>query len=73
MDSDNLVRMANRIGDFFEAMPDRDEALEGIATHLKKFWDPRMRTQFLGMVDTDAPELHDIVRAAVERHRALLA
>ncbi|WP_395686259.1 formate dehydrogenase subunit delta [Caenimonas koreensis] len=77
MDSDNLVRMANRIGDFFEAMPDRDEALEGIATHLKKFWDPRMRRQFLEMVDANAganaPGLKDIVRVAVERHRALLA
>ena len=31
MDADNLIRMANRIGEFFEAMPDRDEALNGIA------------------------------------------
>jgi len=72
MDSDNLVRMANRIGDFFEAMPDRDEALEGIATHLKKFWDPRMRTHFLSVVDAGGTDLKDIVRVAVERHRALL-
>ena len=43
---DNLIRMANRIGDFFEAMPDHAEALEGIATHLKKFWEPRMRASF---------------------------
>ncbi|MBC7601739.1 MAG: formate dehydrogenase subunit delta [Ramlibacter sp.] len=73
MNSDNLVRMANRIGDFFEAMPDRDEALEGIATHLKKFWDPRMRNQFLCVVDAGGTDLKDIVRSAVERHRALLA
>lgn len=31
MDVSNLIRMANRIGEFFEAMPDRDEALHGIA------------------------------------------
>lgn len=43
MDLDNLVRMANRIGQFFEAMPDRQEALDGIASHIRKFWEPRMR------------------------------
>ena len=77
MDADNLVRMANRIGDFFEAMPDRPEALEGIATHLKKFWDPRMRQQFLSLVDADAnadtAALKPIVRDAVQTHRSLLA
>ncbi len=33
MHTDSLVRMANQIGTFFEAMPDRTEALEGIAQH----------------------------------------
>ena len=41
--TDKLARMANQIGDFFKAMPDHDEALDGIADHIKKFWDPRMR------------------------------
>ena len=43
MNSNNLVSMANQIGDFFKAMPDHDEALDGIADHIKKFWEPRMR------------------------------
>jgi formate dehydrogenase subunit delta len=43
MNSNNLVSMANQIGDFFKAMPDHDEALDGIADHIKKFWDPLMR------------------------------
>jgi formate dehydrogenase subunit delta len=72
LDSDNLIRMANRIGDFFEAMPDRPEAIEGIATHLKKFWDPRMRRQFLALVDEGADGIKDIVRSAVLQHRAVL-
>ncbi|MCW5222090.1 formate dehydrogenase subunit delta [Verminephrobacter aporrectodeae] len=72
MDSENLIRMANRIGDFFEAMPDRDAALEGIAGHLGKFWEPRMRREFLALADNGAPGLSAIVRAAVERHRGLL-
>lgn len=74
MDTANLIRMANRIGDFFKAMPERDEALQGIAEHIKKFWEPRMRRQLLAAVDTpDAEPLQEIVRSAIERHRELLA
>lgn len=43
MDIENLILMANRIGDFFSAMPQHDEVLDEIANHIKKFWDPRMR------------------------------
>jgi len=39
-----MIRMANQIAAFFEAYP-RAEALEGVASHVKKFWDPRMRKQ----------------------------
>ncbi|HVR52088.1 MAG TPA: formate dehydrogenase subunit delta [Pseudorhodoferax sp.] len=73
MDTGNLVRMANRIGDFFEAMPERDEALQDIAQHIRKFWDPRMRQQLLAALDAgEAADLQDIVRSAVEQHRATL-
>lgn len=72
MDIDNLVRMANRIGQFFEAMPDRAEALEGIATHLQKFWEPRMRRSFLAHVDAGAAGVMGIVVEAVRVHRARL-
>lgn len=74
MDTANLIRMANRIGDFFAAMPERDEALQGIAEHIKKFWEPRMRRQLLMALDAQQAEaLQEIVRSAVERHRELLA
>lgn len=73
MDSDNLIRMANRIGDFFEAMPDRAEALEGIATHIRKFWEPRMRRQFLEILDAGGEGVKDIVREAVLAHRENLS
>ncbi|AKM32205.1 formate dehydrogenase [Pandoraea faecigallinarum] len=73
MDSNNLVRMANRIADFFESLPDREEALGEIATHLHKFWDPRMRIQILVLADTPAAgEMHALVRDALARHRARL-
>jgi formate dehydrogenase subunit delta len=70
---DNLIRMANQIGTFFESMPDRPEALEGIATHLKKFWDPRMRHAFLAQMDgTPTQEVKEIVLASVRAHRGLI-
>ena len=73
MDLANLIVMANRIGDFFEAQPDRDEALAGIADHLRKFWAPRMRTEILAAVGTAAGVgLSEIVVAALTTHRAML-
>lgn len=49
-----LVRLANRIGEFFDAFPDRDEAVEGVANHLRKFWEPRMRRQLYAYLDGPA-------------------
>jgi formate dehydrogenase subunit delta len=73
MDSHNLIVMANRIGEFFAAQPDRDEALDGIAEHIRKFWVPRMRSEILGMLDAGgAAGLDEIVVAALKAHRARL-
>ena len=73
MDIDNLVRMANRIGDFFEAMPDADEARDGIATHLQRFWEPRMRRELVQHLDANAGAgLKPIVIEAIRKHRATL-
>jgi formate dehydrogenase subunit delta len=74
MHIDNLIKMANQIGGFFEAMPDRDEALADIASHLKRFWEPRMRRALLAHVDaTDGGDgIIPIVQAAVARHREKL-
>ena len=73
MDLDNLIVMANRIGAFFEAQPDRDEALAGIAEHVKKFWEPRMRRQILAALDTaDGAAMSDVVRSALSTFRATL-
>ncbi len=70
MDIDNLVHMANRIGEFFQAMPDHDEAAHEIAQHLSKFWEPRMRTELLDhLARTGGAGLLPIVRDAVLSHR----
>lgn len=45
MDVQRLVAMANDIAAFFAAEPDPAAAAEQVASHLKKFWEPRMREQ----------------------------
>ncbi|RLK35557.1 formate dehydrogenase subunit delta [Cupriavidus plantarum] len=74
MHVENLIKMANQIGGFFEAMPDRAEALTDIASHIKRFWEPRMRRALLAHVDATAggEGLDPIVREAIATHRAKL-
>ena len=70
MDTDNLVHMANRIGEFFQTMPEREEAVLEITQHLRKFWAPRMRHELLEHVDrTGGDDLLPLVRQAVLVHR----
>jgi formate dehydrogenase subunit delta len=71
MDSNILIHMANRIGEFFEAMPDRPEALAGIAQHINRFWDPRMRHELRQHVDAQRGEgLRAIVLEALQADQA---
>lgn len=73
MDIRNLVHMANQIGDFFSAYPNREDALEGIANHIRKFWEPRMRLKLLQALDQGSAEgLSELVTQALTRHRAEL-
>jgi len=70
MDIQRLIHMANQIGAFFQAEPDRAVALEGIAAHLKRFWDPRMRKQILTWLDEHGGEgLSEIVAEAIRLNR----
>jgi formate dehydrogenase subunit delta len=64
MAHDKLAYMANQIGRFFAPQPD-DVAVAAIYTHLRQFWDPRMRKQILE--DLDNVKLDPRVRRAVER------
>ncbi len=59
-----MIRMANQIAAFFEAYP-RTEALDGISTHIKNFWNPRMRTQLTDYIDAGAEGLSPLVTAAL--------
>ena len=67
MDIHKLVKMANEIAKFFEADSDRAAAVEGVAGHLRRFWEPRMRRELLAYVDqTGGGELRPLVVEAVQ-------
>ena len=73
MDTDNLVHMANRIGDFFEGHARPRRGARRDRQHLRKFWEPRMRRALLEHVDAAGGDgLLDIVRDAVREHRDAL-
>lgn len=50
-----LVRMANQIATFFKSQP-VEEGPVGVATHINKFWEPRMRRKLFDIIDNHAGE-----------------
>jgi formate dehydrogenase subunit delta len=64
MENRDLIRMANQIAAFFEAYP-RTEALDGIAHHVRSFWNPGMRKQLAEYIDAGAEDLSPLVTAAI--------
>ncbi len=57
--------MANQIGAFF-ATQGHDKAIPGIADHIAKFWDPRMRTKIFAHVEQGGEGLNPLVKEAIE-------
>ena len=69
MNIERLVRMANDIGNFFKAEPDHALAIEGVANHIRRFWDPRMRKEILAYAEGGGEGMMDLVREAVLKLR----
>jgi formate dehydrogenase subunit delta len=66
--AEHLVKMANDIGHFFGAEPDREDAIAGIANHIAKFWTRRMREKITAYVKTDGDAgLEELPREALRR------
>lgn len=63
-----IVRMANQIGTFFESKP-HAEGVHGVADHINKFWEPRMRRHFFQVFDAGGEGLKPIVMEAAEQIR----
>jgi len=60
-----LIYMANQIGTFF-ASQGHDRAVSGVAMHIGKYWDPRMRAQIFTHVEKGGEGLDPNVKEALE-------
>lgn len=70
MNVEHLVQMANNIGDFFAADPDRTKGAKGVADHIRSFWEPRMRREIFAHLDkANGAGLDEIVLQALRSHR----
>jgi formate dehydrogenase subunit delta len=67
MKIERLIKMANDIGDFFNAESDKEIAAEGIKKHILRSWDPRMRRAIISYCQEDGAGLSDLARTAVSR------
>jgi len=67
MSIERLVEMANDIGHFFASEPQRADAIDGIAGHMQRFWDPRMLRHIVTHLKNGGDGLEELPRAAVGR------
>ena len=74
MDAQKLVKMANAIAGFFESDPDPAARVEGIASHIRRFWEPRMRIALYKHHDEAAGEglKPTVIQVLKERREQLL-
>ncbi len=69
MQTETLIKMANQIGDFFEAEPDEAQANLEIANHLNRFWTVDMRKQIATyVIEESGAGLHKQVVSAISSH-----
>ena len=61
---DKLVHMANQISDFYAAMPEQ-EAIEGVAQHLRRYWTPKMILEIVAFADHGGAGLKPLAARAV--------
>ncbi|MFO1507174.1 MAG: formate dehydrogenase subunit delta [Lysobacterales bacterium] len=73
MSVERLVAMANDIADYFRSEPDPAVGAAGVATHLRRYWTPRMRRQIFDHVDAGGGGLSALARAGVDRLREMEA
>ncbi|MFB6462369.1 formate dehydrogenase subunit delta [Bradyrhizobium tunisiense] len=64
MSPDRLIYMANQIGTFFRSQG-HGKSVPGIAEHIRKFWDPRMKRAIFAHLDAGGAGLEPDVREAI--------
>lgn len=66
MHIERLITMANDIAAFFHGAVEPDEAAQSVATHLKRYWDPRMRKQIMEHHRAGGAGLNELANKGVE-------
>ena len=64
-----VVRLGNDIARNLAHLP-AGPAEEAVATHIRKFWDPRMRRELVAAVRSGTPDAAPLLVAAVEAYLA---
>jgi formate dehydrogenase subunit delta len=62
------VRLVNDVARHFRHLP-HDEAVAGVAAHVRSFWEPRMLAQLLAAVDAGEEGLDPLAVEAAEALR----
>ena len=67
MNIERLVDMVNDIANFFHSEPDHTLAVSGVAGHLRRYWEPRMRKQIIAHVEAGGHGLSELGREGVQQ------
>jgi formate dehydrogenase subunit delta len=66
MSTSDVARLAADIAAQFAHQPD-EQAASSVATHIRTFWDPRMRSQLMDLVAAGDSDLDPVLVAAAAR------
>ncbi len=67
MKIETLVKMANDIGNFFNAESNKDIAAEGVSKHILRSWHPKMRREIIAYCKEDGSALSELARTAITK------
>ncbi|MDZ5433571.1 formate dehydrogenase subunit delta [Pseudomonas fluorescens] len=66
MSTENLIKMANQIAQYFASEPDPQQAVLGVRNHLQMYWTPGMRKELLAWQKAhQGADLHPLAQEAV--------
>lgn len=63
MTREKTIRMANQIATFMASKP-HQEGVEGCASHINDFWEPRMRRALFALLDAGGEGLLPLIHEA---------
>jgi len=67
--TDALVRMANQIGKFFHVQGEQ-RTVVGVADHVRKYWEPRMKKEIFDHLDRGGAGLDPLTLKGLQKLKA---